>query len=194
MTTGLRERKKQTTRELLESVALRLFEDQGYEGTTVEQIAQVAEVSPRTFTRYFGFKEEVLFGYEEEETERLLQAVRERLRPRLDLASLTEALVEFAEYIEEHRDSVVARGRIIASSRTLRMRGFEVLVSWRDGLAFELAREARSRIGHLRVQTLAATLIAVLDTSMETWLRRDCDEPLPDLVRQSAALLREAAT
>ena len=54
---GLRERKKAKTREAIQRHALRLFRAQGYEATTVEQIAEAAEVSPSTFFRYFPTKE-----------------------------------------------------------------------------------------------------------------------------------------
>lgn len=57
---GLRERKKAKTRELIQRQAFRLFRAHGYDGTTVEQIAAAAEVSPSTFFRYFPTKEEVV--------------------------------------------------------------------------------------------------------------------------------------
>jgi AcrR family transcriptional regulator len=53
---GLRERKKARTREAIQQHALRLFRDQGYAETTVEQIAEAAEISPSTFFRYFPTK------------------------------------------------------------------------------------------------------------------------------------------
>ncbi|MFD1546759.1 TetR/AcrR family transcriptional regulator [Nonomuraea guangzhouensis] len=58
---GLRERKKAKTRALIQKEALRLFREQGYSETTVEQIAEAAEVAPSTVFRYFATKEELVF-------------------------------------------------------------------------------------------------------------------------------------
>jgi AcrR family transcriptional regulator len=59
---GLRERKKAKTRAVIRETAMTLFEEQGYASTTVEQIAEAAEVSPSTFFRYFPTKEDVVLA------------------------------------------------------------------------------------------------------------------------------------
>jgi AcrR family transcriptional regulator len=63
---GLRERKKQQTRKTLIDAAVQLCARQGYERTTVDQIAAVADVSPRTFSRYFATKDAVMLAFIDE--------------------------------------------------------------------------------------------------------------------------------
>ncbi|MGA5543743.1 TetR/AcrR family transcriptional regulator [Mycobacterium sp. NPDC051198] len=64
--TGLRERKKQRTRAMLIEAAIDLCDRHGFENTTVEQIAAVADVSPRTFSRYFATKDAVVLAFVDE--------------------------------------------------------------------------------------------------------------------------------
>ncbi|QEU96654.1 TetR/AcrR family transcriptional regulator [Streptomyces kanamyceticus] len=61
---GLRERKKARTKAAIQREAVRLFREQGYAGTTVEQVAEAAEVAPSTVFRYFATKQDLVFSRE----------------------------------------------------------------------------------------------------------------------------------
>lgn len=90
-TQGLRERKKERTRRSIRSEAFRLFREQGYNETTVEQIAQVAEVSPSTFFRYFPSKEQLVVTDDLDPL--LIEAIRRQPRDAPPLTAFREAVV-----------------------------------------------------------------------------------------------------
>src|ERR671914_1677128 len=79
MTEGLRERKKQRTRQQIIDAAMELFAERGYQATTIAEIAEAADVAPRTFFSYFPSKEAVVFHTVDRDLERLASALRDRL-------------------------------------------------------------------------------------------------------------------
>ncbi|MET7460060.1 TetR family transcriptional regulator [Nonomuraea sp. NPDC005501] len=89
---GLRERKKEKTRLAILDAALDLFLEQGYDSTTVEQIAGSVDISPRTFFRYFTSKDAVAFWFHEHGEEVMLEALRSRPAGEPPFASMTHAL------------------------------------------------------------------------------------------------------
>lgn len=93
---GLRERKKAKTRAAIQEHAVRLFREQGYEATTVEQIAEAAEVSPSTVFRYYPAKEDLVVS--DEYDPMLIEAFRAQPAGLSPIQMLRRALrVTFAE-------------------------------------------------------------------------------------------------
>jgi AcrR family transcriptional regulator len=75
---GMRERKKQRTRQLLSETALRLFSQRGFEQVSIAEIAPEAEASEQTVFNYFPSKEDLVYSGLETFEEQLLAAIRER--------------------------------------------------------------------------------------------------------------------
>ena len=113
---GLRERKKQTTRGNIERAALKLFAERGYDETTLAEIADGADVAPRTIFAYFQSKEDILFCDEPMFHRRLEQALAQR-PPR---ATTVDALRDFLASPEPVDAQARLRRRIIAASDGLR--------------------------------------------------------------------------
>ncbi|CAN5422530.1 TetR family transcriptional regulator [soil metagenome] len=101
-----RERKAASTRQAIVASARRLFEDHGYAETTVDQIAEHADVAPRTFFRYFPTKEALLFADFDEERARMLDSLQNRPRDEDPLQSIAIVIGRFAEVILERRDDL----------------------------------------------------------------------------------------
>ena len=98
---GLRERKKQRTRDALLHAALELFVTQGYEHTTVDEIAERADVSQRTFFRYFAGKEDAAFAMSDAMTAQFVAALRGRPAHEPPLEALRRAVLDSWDTVGE---------------------------------------------------------------------------------------------
>ncbi|WP_212910429.1 TetR/AcrR family transcriptional regulator [Streptomyces sp. TS71-3] len=104
---GLRERKKQRTREALLHAALELFVSQGYERTTVDEIADGVDVSQRTFFRYFAGKEDAAFAVQDMVEAHFVTAVGERPAHEAPLEAMRRALLDSWDTIGEAIEATV---------------------------------------------------------------------------------------
>jgi AcrR family transcriptional regulator len=163
--TGLRERKKQRTRELLQETARKLFTERGFEQVSVAEVAQAAEVSEATVFNYFPTKEDLVYGRFETFEEELLAAIRDR-RPG---QSVLDAFGDFilaprgflAEPDDERAGELVAVTRMIASSPALQAREQQVLARYTLALAELIAAETSATPTDLRPSVAANALIGV---------------------------------
>ncbi|MFJ8359972.1 TetR family transcriptional regulator [Streptomyces sp. NPDC093984] len=104
---GLRERKKQRTRDALLRAALELFTTRGYEETTVDDIAEAVDVSQRTFFRYFAGKEDVVFFAQSVAEEHFVALLRGRPLDEAPLEALRQAVLEGWDGIGEAIERIV---------------------------------------------------------------------------------------
>ncbi|MEU5630377.1 TetR family transcriptional regulator [Streptomyces rishiriensis] len=139
----LRERKKQRTRDALLRAAVELFTSRGYDGTTVDEIAEAVDVSPRTFFRYFAGKDEAALGLVEMTVARFVEAVRARPPHEAPLHALRRAVVDDWHSINEVVESVVPV--------ELYLRMYRVIEETPVLLAAHLRRSAEVEEGMARV-------------------------------------------
>jgi AcrR family transcriptional regulator len=151
---GLRERKKARTREALQEAAMERFARQGFDGTTVEEIAEACEVSPRTFFRYFPTKEDVLFADGEVRRERLLAVIAERPIDEPAFGALRAAMRTLAADYRDDRDAPV------------------VDVLERRALV------QHTSVTHDELQLVTAVATAALRVALDAWV---ADPSAPDL-------------
>jgi len=145
----LRERKKRRTREALLRAALELFTTQGYERTTVDEIAESVDVSQRTFFRYFAGKEDVAFAVQEMTEAHFVAAVRERPADEAPMEALRQAMLEGWDAIRETVESAVPVELDLRLYRTIESTPALLAAHLRRSAATEetIARELAAREG-----------------------------------------------
>jgi AcrR family transcriptional regulator len=175
---GLRERKKAKTRAAIQEHALRLFQEQGYDATTVEQIAEAAEVSPSTFFRYFPTKEDVVLY---DALDPVFIAAFEAQPPELTIIqAMREAMIAvFTGLPREEIAKQWERGLLILSVPELRMRFWDQLAESFQLFAAVIAKRVGRPANDPDVLTftgalggaLLAAMFANINTLQENYAR-----------------------
>jgi AcrR family transcriptional regulator len=191
---SLRERTRAAMRAEVSEVAFRLFAEQGFENTTVEQIAAEAGLSRTTFFRYFGTKEELVlgrmaeFGHEvaaalatRPESERPWEALRRAFdvvtQPQADAPELSQNLMQ-----------------LFSDACALMTRQWDKEQGWQSMLVPEISRRLggdTDPLNDLRARVLVASAISCLDASYDAWTAGDRKAPLSVLLDQAMGTLSE---
>lgn len=158
-TTGLRERKKQQTREALARAGIELFVQRGYDATTLAEIAEAAGVSTRTIFAYFPSKEDILFASFQTMREALARALSERPGGKDALTTLREFICFGHTKTELDRKLE----QIIGSNETLRSHKRARISQLQDLLAAAIADDLGARPDDFRAQVAAASLTAAFE-------------------------------
>ncbi|WP_327315274.1 acyl-CoA-like ligand-binding transcription factor [Streptomyces sp. NBC_01235] len=185
---GLRERKKLQTRARIRREAYRLFTEQGYEATTVDHIADAAEVSPSTFFRYFPSKEDVVV--QDEYDPALATALRERPadEPIVDalLASLRGPL---GAMLQQDREDLLLRTRITFTDPAIRARNVAEQERSERAIAEIIAERSGRDASDLEIKCAAAAIIGVFTALVRHWVEGDGKEDLTALYERHLPLL-----
>lgn len=188
---GLRERKKQKTRESIQRTALRLFEKQGYEETTIEQIAAAIEISPSTFFNYFPTKEDVVLydAYDPMAIRMLL----ERPGDEPLNVGLRQVLQGLATAFQRDEDTILARGRLFLEVPELRARIWDELERTQVMLSKLLAERTGRRADDFELRVTARVVTgAMFEASLE-WMRGKGRRGLMELVNRALDVVESGA-
>lgn len=179
--TSLRERKKDRTRRTLQAEAVRLFTQQGFEATTIEEIAAAAEVAPRTFFRYFSSKEEVVFWSEHQPMLAGFVAARPDHEPAAQ--ALRRGLSDgLASFYEQDRERLLERSKLACRTPALQPRWRQQQADVGAGMAQILAHRLGVHADGLEVRAIAAAVAAALFVAIEEWQAHDGQEDLGGLI------------
>ncbi|MGH3920630.1 MAG: TetR/AcrR family transcriptional regulator [Pseudonocardiaceae bacterium] len=187
---GLRARRKAQTRQVIQAHALRLFLANGYDATTVEEIAAAAGVSHMTFFRHFPTKESVVDT--DDYDPMIAELIAGRPTAEDPLTAIHHALIEgLGAVLPEGRDVLLTRTRLILATPALRARLWEnqhaTVALFTDALT---ARHPATEPPDLGVRVLAGAALATLTTALMTWVDGDGAEDLLELVDRAFAALR----
>src|SRR5215207_3433963 len=162
---GLRERKKQHTRELIAETARGLFSERGFERVPVAEVARAAEVSEQTVFNYFPTKEDLVYWRLGSFEDELLATIREREPGEPALAAFRRFVLSQRGLLGEHdpaaREQLRSFTRMIVESPALRAREAQILLGYTASLAALLAEQTGAADGDVRPAVAANAMMGV---------------------------------
>ncbi|GAB3986639.1 TetR family transcriptional regulator [Actinoallomurus acanthiterrae] len=185
---GLRERKKLKTRRSIQEHALRLFREQGYDATTVEQIAEAAEVSPSTFFRYFPTKEDTVLTDEYDAL--IVDAIRAQPPELPPVEALRNVMGEMvSDMVTADRQRMFDRTRMMLSVPALRSRQWDQTKVTQHVIIEALADRVGRPASDFELQAFVAAVIAVWETAILGWVEADGETDIVELLDRGVDFL-----
>ncbi|MHB9857118.1 acyl-CoA-like ligand-binding transcription factor [Streptomyces sp. YIM S03343] len=177
---GLRERKKMRVRKDIRREAIRLFIESGYDGTTIEQIAEAAEVSPSTFFRYFPTKEHVVFADEYDPA--LQEAISSRPETEPVLVAVRNGIVELCRTaLSAEQDELLVRMQLIDRVPALRSRLPQHQRDESGFIATFLAQRLGRRPDDVEIRVLVGMLGSMVAEVLLDWARTGGERSLEEM-------------
>jgi AcrR family transcriptional regulator len=177
MAEGLRERKKQRTREQIIEAAMGLFAERGYHATTIADIAEAADVAPRTFFSYFPSKEAVVFHNVDRDLDSLASALRDRLPGETAFDALRRWIDMMFDQWEGEGNEAVLRKRLCREDEGLANFQGGVMARMHELLLEAIANDLDEPPDALRPRLVAAAAVAAL-ASLEGSVGEKAEQPV----------------
>jgi AcrR family transcriptional regulator len=186
---GLRERKKQRTREAIVAAALQLFEERGFDQTTIADIAEAADIAPRTFFGYFPSKEDVVFADFPETVEGLSARLDDRAEDETAIDAIRSWIDEALEEIGLRDERERCRKRVIGQSEALAAHNRALMGQVEELLAGHIARDLGDRPDDVRPHMIASAVIGAL-TALD--VKGGDDGESPPTKEEASAMVDDA--
>jgi AcrR family transcriptional regulator len=187
--TNTRDIARAAIRAELAQVAFNLFERDGFEKVTINDLATAAGVSRSTFLRYFGSKEEAVLSAFDERGGQVADALRTRPADEDDWTALRGALDIVLESYREDPANALAMTRLVQDTPALCARNLEKQNNWRPQLAQALAE--RNDSATVAQEVRAAAALDCLNIALDHWTTSDGQLDLIALLDEAFAALRE---
>jgi AcrR family transcriptional regulator len=185
---GLRERKKRKTRDAIQREAMRLFQEQGYEATTIDQIAAAVDISPSTFFNYFPAKEDVV-TYDRYDPMLLASLAAGPPDEPLSVA-LRRVLRELSDVFDRDREMILARFRLGLEVPELRARVWEEMERAQQLLCAICAARSGRDPDDFELRVVAIALAVAAFEGAREWVKRDGSGNLVDFYERAADALQ----
>lgn len=166
---GIRERNKVRTRRQLAEAALNLFLAQGFDETTVDEVAERAGVSRRTFFRYFDSKEAAFFANQEERLDAFRVLLEERTAAESALLSVRRACLSMAGVYLQERELTLAQHRVVRASRQLKAYDQQLDEKWEEALFDALLDDKNDADARLRARVQAGAILGSVRAVLRAW-------------------------
>jgi AcrR family transcriptional regulator len=169
---GLRERKKQRMLAEIQRAALRLFAEQGYDETTIEQIAEAVEVSPSTVFRYYPAKEDLVLTDEYDPL--ILASLAAAPAAESPVAAVRRALGEnLGDIVKQDPSMFLTRGRLMLEVPSLRAKLWDFLQQNEAALCQVFAANRGRDPNDFELRVAAAAIIGAIMAALTEWIRSE---------------------
>ncbi|KUN26149.1 TetR family transcriptional regulator [Streptomyces antibioticus] len=190
---GLRERKKIKTRTAIRDATYALIEEQGYDATTIEQIADRAEVSPSTVFRYFPTKEDIVLTDEEDAL--ILEELKARPKDEPWTESVRAIMQKAVRLGHEQQPEITRlRAHLMAQVPAVRARMMESMSVASHMLAEGIAERTGRDVDSLEVRVYTMSVVAGLAEISQYWAENDFQDDLSELLDRALDVLANGLT
>jgi AcrR family transcriptional regulator len=180
---SLRERKKRLAQATIEEAALRLFQQQGYEHTSIQDIAEAVMMSSRTFFRYFASKEEVLFGPMHAALSDGLRFLQHDAPTESPHAALRATFEYLASRYQQQRASFLLRYQVAVQTPSIASVYLYALMGTEPAICDALCSRLEPATNRHEIRFLVAIYMTALRVALEEWLEQEAQGDLVSLLR-----------